>query len=262
MRFRAPTQLVVALAIVVIGAGALGAEYLLVKWYPIHRQAEADSLQKLLPYQNQSLGIEMGVAAGIYGKVQSIPDGVRIYRPEVFGPVPSLTIVAQPNPDGATDFSADLLAEWETAGATHSILGYSYQQTQINGRNTALIWQPRNHMTVITAHLISKQRILQVDCVPGATDQDIYVPACDATIHSIKLDATPPAPQGDGGPEIKPRPRMPGDKVLPAARRLPGLEQIAELCAPSHPLYKAAEVIVHRAVAALLERRSNLRRSV
>ena len=111
-------------------------------------------------------------------------------------------IASQPNPDGATEFSADLLAQWETYGATHSILGYVYQQTQINGRNAAVIRQPRNHMVVITAHLISAQRILQVDCVPGADDQDIYVPACDATVFSIKLDpsATPPLPPGDTAP--------------------------------------------------------------
>lgn len=207
MKFRAPTQLIVALAIILIGGGALGAEVLLVKWYPMHRQAVTEDLQKMLPYQNQNLGIEMQVSAGIYGKVQSIPDGVRIYRPQLFGPVPSLTIVSQPNPDGATDFSADLLAQWETAGASHSILGYVYQQTQINGRHAALIWQPQNHMTVITAHIISPQHILQVDCVPGADDQDIFVPACDATVHSIKLDAATLPPAGTTAPvEIKPRP--------------------------------------------------------
>jgi hypothetical protein len=202
MKFRASTQLVVALAIVIVGGGALGAEVLLVKWYPMHHEAVTDALQKMLPYQNPQLGLEMQVAAGIYGKVQDRPNGVRIYRPQVFGPVPELTIVSQPNPDGATEFPADLLAQWETYGATHSILGYVYQQTQINGRNAAVIRQPRNHMVVITAHLISAQRILQVDCVPGADDQDIYVPACDATVFSIKLDpsATPPPPPGDTAP--------------------------------------------------------------
>jgi hypothetical protein len=208
MKFRAPTQLVVALAIILIGGGALGAEVLLVKWYPMHRQAVIESLQNLLPYQNTKLGIEMKVAAGIYGKVQEIPDGVRIYRPQIFGPVPSLTIVALPNPDGATEFSADLLAQWETTGAYHSILGYVYQYTQINGRNAALIHQPQNHMTVLTAHLISSQRILQVDCVPGAEDQDIFVPACDETVYSIKLDAStlPPPPATDTAPvEVTPR---------------------------------------------------------
>jgi len=205
MKFRAPTQLVVALAIILIGGGALGAEVLLVKWYPMHRQAVTDALQKLLPYQNQKLGIEMGVAAGLYGKVQDLPDGVRIYRPQIFGPVPSLTIVSLPNPDGATEFSADLLAQWETAGASHSIMGYVYQQTQINGRNAALIHQPRNHMTVLTAHIISPQRILQVDCVPGADDQEIFVPACDATVYSIKLDGVPAPPVETAPVEIRPR---------------------------------------------------------
>jgi hypothetical protein len=206
MKFRASTQLIVALAIILIGGGALGAEVLLVKWYPIHKQAVTDALQKMLPYQNPKLGIEMEVAAGIYGKVQDIPDGVRIYRPQVFGPVPSLTIVSLPNPDGATEFSGDLLAQWETAGATHSILGYFYQHTQINGRNAALIHQPRNHMTVLTAHLISPQRILQVDCIPGADDQDIFVPACDSTVYSIKLDGVPPPPPTETAPvEVLPR---------------------------------------------------------
>jgi hypothetical protein len=226
MKFRASTQLIVALAIIVVGGGALGAEYVLVKWYPIHRQAVTESLQKMLPYANQSLGIDMQVAAGIYGKVQVIPDGVRIYRPEVFGPVPSLTIVSQSNPDGATDFSPDLLAQWETDGVTHHILGYFYDHTQINGRNAAVISQPKNQMTVLTAHLISKQRILQVDCAPGADDQDIYVPACRATINSIKLDATPPTPQGGRLPAVQPT-----AEVLPATllfRSIPAAEDATE----------------------------------
>ena len=220
MKLRVPTQLIVALAIVVIGGGALGGEYLLVKWYPIHKQAVSDALQKMLPYQNESLGIEMQVAAGLYGKVQAIPDGVRIYRPELFGPVPSLTIVSQPNPDDATDFPADLLAQWETFGANHSIPGYSYQHMQINGRNAAVISQPQSEMTVITVHLISQRRILQVDCIPGVVDQDIYVPACNATVHSIKLDAVPPTPQGDTEPgEARPQRKM----LLPAASLTPRL---------------------------------------
>jgi len=206
MKFRASTQLIVALAIIIVGGGALGAEVLLVKWYPVHKQAVTDTLQKMLAYQNPKLGLDMQVAAGIYGKVQDLSDGVRIYRPQVFGPVPSLTIVALPNPDGATEFSGELLAQWETAGATHSILGYFYQYTQINGRNAALIHQPRNHMTVLTAHIISPQRILQVDCVPGADDQDIFVPACDSTVYSIKLDGVPPPPPTSTAPvEIIPR---------------------------------------------------------
>jgi hypothetical protein len=228
MKFRAPTQLVVALAIIVIGGGAVGAEYVLVKWYPIHRQAVTESLQKMLPYENQSLGIDMQVAAGIYGKVQAIPDGVRIYRPEVFGPVPSLTIVSQPNPDGATEFSPDILARWETDGVTHHIPGYLYDpyQTQINGRNAAVISQIKNQMTVLTAHLISKQRILQVDCAPGVDDQDIYVPACRATINSIKLDATPPTPQGGSLPAVQPTAEL--LPAIPLFRSLPAAEDATE----------------------------------
>ncbi|HEY6292049.1 MAG TPA: hypothetical protein VI455_10900 [Terriglobia bacterium] len=195
MKLRLPTQLIVALAIVVVGGGALGGEYLLVRWYPQHQQNVMDAAQKLLPYRNDGLGLDMRVAAGIYGKVVDSPGGVRIYRPKLFGDGPSLTITSQPNPDGAVDFSQEILAQWETRGALQTIPRFRFEHTQINGRNAALVWQlaQKNEM-LLTAHLISPDRIIEVDCTPGMEDEDTYLQACDSTIHAINMTG-PPTPQ-------------------------------------------------------------------
>jgi hypothetical protein len=194
MAFRVPTQLVVALGIVLIGGGALFGEFVLVKWYPHHQQDVAEAAQKLLPYQNQELGIDMQVAAGIYGNVESVPGGVRIYRPKMFSKGPSLTIISQPNPDGAGQFSAQLLAEWEAAGANQNISRYSFEKTAINGRDAALVWQFKDVAMLVTAHIISPDRIIQADCTPGVEDENTYMQACDETLRSIKLagPSTPP----------------------------------------------------------------------
>ncbi len=194
MKFRLPTQAFVALGIVVIGVGVLLGEFVLVKWYPRHQADVADAAQKLLPYQNQELGIDMQVAAGIYGKVENVAGGVRIYRPKMFGNGPSLTIISQANPDGAAAFSAQLLAEWEAAGANQNIPRYSFEKTQINGRDAALVWQFKDVAMLVTAHIISPDRIIQADCTPGVEDENTYMQACDETLRSIKLagPSTPP----------------------------------------------------------------------
>ena len=204
-KLRLPTQLLVALVIVVVGGGALGGEYLLVRWYPQHRQNVMDDAQRLLPYRNDSLGIDMGVAAGIYGRVVDSPGGVRIYRPRLFGDGPSLTILSQPNPDGAADFSPQILAQWEARGAIQGIPRFRFEHTQINGRNAALVWQltHKNEM-LLTAHLISPDRILQVDCTPGVEDEDTYLPACDSTVHAINMTGPPTPQQTPALQEVKP----------------------------------------------------------
>lgn len=195
MKLRLPTQLIVALVIVVVGGGALGGEFLLVRWYPLHRQNVIDAAQKMLPYRNDALGIDMQVAAGLYGKVVDSPGGVRIYRPKVFGPEPSLTITSQPNPDGAADFSPQILADWEVQGALHGIPRYRFEHSQINGRNAALVWQlATNHRMLVTGHIISPERIIQADCSPGMEDEETYLQACDLTLRAIKL-AGAPTPQ-------------------------------------------------------------------
>lgn len=201
MKFRIPTQLIVALGIVIIGLGVLLGEYVLVKWYPLHQQNVADAAQKPLAYQNAGLGIDMQVAAGIYGKVQDVPGGVRIYRPKLLGNGPSLTIISQPNPDGAADFSAQVLAEWQALGANQNISRYSFEKTEINGRNAALVWQFKDIAMQMTAHIISPDRIIQADCTPGVEDENTYMQACDESLHSIKLAGSPTPPPLEMKPE-------------------------------------------------------------
>jgi hypothetical protein len=193
---RVPMQLIVALGILLVGAALLGGEYLLVKWYPAYRQHVADTTLKLLPYRNDGLGIEMQIAAGIYGKVESFLGGIRIYRPELFGTGPSVTITSQPNPDGAAAFSPQIMAQWEAMGADQGIPRYEFQRAQINGRDAALIWQLRGNAMLMTAHIISADRIIQADCTPGVEDETLYLQACDETLHSIKLAGPLPPPSG------------------------------------------------------------------
>ena len=84
-------QMKFALGIILIGGGALLAEYVLVKWYPYYQGYKANKVLAQLPYQNTSLGIDMQVAAGIYGKVEDFPGGVRIYRSHLFSQGPALS---------------------------------------------------------------------------------------------------------------------------------------------------------------------------
>jgi hypothetical protein len=213
MKLRMPIQLTVALGIILVGVGALGGEYVLVKWMPHHEQNVKDEVQRLLPYQNPGLGIDsMGVAAGIYGTVVDSPGGVRIYRKELLGGGPWLTITSQANPDGATDFSDQLLAQWQALGANLGILRYHFDHIQINEHNAAIVWQmQRNGQMLLTVHLISPERILQVECSPGVEDEITYTEACEATAKSIHLAGPPlPPPQEpqlyDLTPKKRPRP--------------------------------------------------------
>jgi hypothetical protein len=183
------TQLIVALAIVLAGGGALGGEYLLVKWLPRHKQDVKDAAQQLLPYQNLGLGIEsMGVPAGLYSTVVDTPGGVRIYRTKFLGGGPWLTMTSQANPEGATDFSDDLLAQWEAIGANIGIMRYHFDHIQSNGHNIAIVWQlQRNNQMLMTAHLISADGILQMECSPGVEDEITYTEACESSAKSVKL---------------------------------------------------------------------------
>ena len=196
LKRRLPPQLSVALAIIVIGGGALGAEYWIVKWYPVYRQHVADTTLKMLPYRCDALGVELQVAAGIYGKVENVAGGVRIYRPKLFVGDPALTIIAQPNPDRATEFSPQLMAQWEAQGANESIPRYSFEHAKINSRDAAVIWQWKDRAMLMTAHVISPDRILQADCTPGGEDESLYLEACEASLRSLKLEGPLPAQPG------------------------------------------------------------------
>jgi hypothetical protein len=202
------TQLWLLLVIVLGGAGALGAEYFLVKWYPRHQQKVADEVLTLLPYRNGNLGVEMQVAAGIYGKVEGFPGGVKIYRPKFWSVGPSLTITSQPNPDNAAEFSPQILAKWESQGAIEEIPRYHFERTKINSRDAVLISQPRDRTMLLTAHVISPERVVEADCTPGLADEDLYMQACQRSVETMKVAGPePPPPEQPQLIDIRPRHR-------------------------------------------------------
>src|SRR5574337_1195598 len=196
------------LGIILIGGGALAAEYILVKWYPYYQGYKANKVLEALPYQNASLGIDMQVAAGIYGKVDDFPGGVRIYRSHLFIRGPALIITSQSNPNSADEFSPQLLANWETAGTYQKIPDYRFEHMKIQGRDAVMIWQSAEHAKVlpaisfdvssaenpqlVTAHIISPDHLVQVNCRPGSGDPPLFLQACEDSIRSIKVSGPPP----------------------------------------------------------------------
>lgn len=200
-------QAKVAIGIIVIGGAAILTEYLLVKWYPYYEGIRADKALKLLPYQNKDLGIEMKVAAVLYGKVEDFPGGVKIYRSPLFSKGPQLIITSQPNPDNSDTFSPQLLAKWETAGTYQNIPGYQFDHTKIEGRDAALIWRSSEHAPLLpaisfssnvgspdllTAHIISPDHIVQANCKPGSSDNSLDMKACEESIKTIKVSGPMP----------------------------------------------------------------------
>ncbi len=195
MKFQLPTQLIVLIVIVAVGGGGLVGEYFLVRWYPIHEQHVAEKTLRLWPYRNDSLDISMQIAAGIYGRVENFPGGVRIRRWKLFGPGPSLTITTQPNPDGAFEFSPQILARWQAQGVTDNLPDYNFEHVKINNRDAAIIWQRKGRIMFETAYVISPERIIEAACSPGAeTDENLYLQACDETLHTIQVAGPQPSP--------------------------------------------------------------------
>jgi hypothetical protein len=204
MKKEIPMQLSVGLGIVILGGLLVGGEYLLVKWWPRHKQHVAEETLKLLPYRNDALGVTMQVAAGIYGKVDTFPDGAKIYRPKFWSVGPSLTLTTQPNPDKASEFTPQLLAQWETRGTYEEIPRYTFDRTNIQGRDAVLIWFYRDRAMWVTAHIISPDRIVEADCTTGHSDETLYVQACEESLRTIQVAGPPPpAPKPPGVLELK-----------------------------------------------------------
>ena len=196
MAKRISTQFIVALGILLIGGGVVGGEYFLVRWYPGHKQRVAEGTLVMRPYHNDALGLDMQVAQGIFGKVESIPGGVKFSRFKFLSTGPSLTITAQPNPDKSFEFSPYLLAKWQTLGVTEDLPRYNFQRVQINKRDAALIWELKDHFMWETAHIMSPDRIVEAKCSPGSEDEALYLKACDESLRSIQLaGAFPPEPE-------------------------------------------------------------------
>ncbi len=186
-------QRTVTYILLVAGAIILGGEYFLVRWYPGHKQRVADAALELLPYQNDGLGIQMKVAAGIYGKVEVYPGGIEIYRPSLFEKGPSITLTTQANTTGFSMFSPQTLADWETAGVQNELSGYDFEHLTINNRDAVMIWQymPQTQSMQVTARIMAPDRILQAVCDTGNADQAVYTPACDESLKSIVLAGPP-----------------------------------------------------------------------
>jgi len=192
MKNGVPMQLIFAVGVVVIGGGFLAAEYFLVKWYPRYQQQVNEQTLKLLPYRNDALGIQMQVAAGIYGRVESFPGGVRIFRPRLLGDGPSLTITSEPNPGRASEFSPQVLAVWQTDGVQKGIPRYGFEHTAIMNRDAVLIWQSKDHIMVLTARVISPDRMVEADCSVGSESEALFMAGCDESVRTLKVAGPEP----------------------------------------------------------------------
>ncbi len=193
-----PMQFIVGLLILLLGGGFLFFEFVVVKWYPVYKQQVEERTLAPAPYKNDSLGIEMQVAAGIYGRVDTFPGGVKIYRPKFMSIGPSLIVTVQPNPDQSFEFTPQILAKWQSAGVQEEIFRYNFDHTQIEGRDAALVWQLKDRLMYVTAHIMSPERIVQADCTPGKADEALFLKACEQTLRSIKV-AGPMPPQPEQG---------------------------------------------------------------
>jgi len=209
MKREISTQLLVALGIVLLGAGILAGEYFLVKWYPRHQQRVQEEALKLLPYRNDSLGIEMQVAAGLYGDVENFPGGVRITRPKFWSIPPSLTITSQPNPDGTFEFSPQILAKWQTQGTYEDIPRYHFEHTRINNRDAILIWQYKDRAMLLTVRVISSERLIEMYCTPGREDEELFMQACESSVHTLKVAGPEPPPPAPPVLELAPPAKRP-----------------------------------------------------
>ena len=200
-----PSQLILAVSILIIGAGLVGGEYLLVKWYPGHQQRVSEVTLKQRPYHDDSLGIDLQIADGLYGNVETFPGGVKISRSKFWSIGPSLTITSQPNPDQTFEFSPEVLATWESKGAVEELPLYHLERTKINNRDAMLIRQLKGRIMHLTARIMCRERIIEADCSPGGEDEVLYMEACDETLRTIKVaGAEPPPPPSPGVVELSP----------------------------------------------------------
>ena len=205
MKKKIPSQLILAVSILIIGGGLVGGEYLVVKWYPGHRQRVSDETLKQRPYHNDALGVDMQIAEGLYGNAETFPNGVKISRSKFWSVGPSLTITSQPNPDQTWEFSAEVLAKWESRGVNEDLPLYHVEHTKINNRDAMMIRELRGRYMHLTARIICKDRIVEADCSPGAEDETLYLDACDQTLRSLKV-AGPEPPPAPGVVELSPTP--------------------------------------------------------
>jgi hypothetical protein len=206
MKKKLPSQLILAISILIIGGGLIGGEYLLVKWYPGHRQRVREEILKPRPYHDDSLGIDIQIADGLTGKVETFPGGVKITHSVFWSVGPSLTITSQPNPDQTWEFSPEVLAKWESRGAVEDLPLYHLEHAKINNRDAMLIRQLKGRYMHLMARIICQERIIEADCSCGGEDEVLYMEACDETLRTIKVaGAEPPPPPAPGVIELSPK---------------------------------------------------------
>lgn len=192
MKREIPAQLLVGLSILLVGGALIGVEFIWVRLAPVHKARVAEETLKLLPFHSDALGLDMQVAAGFYGKVESFPGGTKIYKPQFFGAAPSIMITSEPNPDHSTEFSPQDLAVWETDGVTKNIPRYHFDVTTINDRNAVMIRQLTTRGMLLTARVISPEHTVVAACSTGGGDQVLLLDACEESLHSIKLTGSQP----------------------------------------------------------------------
>ncbi len=199
MKLKISPQLAFGLGVLIVGGAWLSFEYVLAKWYPRYNLARQEAAMNLLPYQNGRLGIQMEVAACIYGKVQDFPGGVKIYRSGLMSAGPTLTITSEANPGQSDQFSPQLLARWETRGDYRDIPEYRFDPSPIEGRNAAMIWQGQGPGMLITAHIISPAYIVRADCSTGGSNVSLYAQACEASLRTLLVAGPPTRPKTPPG---------------------------------------------------------------
>jgi len=207
MKREIPFQLIVGIAIILIGGGVLGGEYYLVNWMPHHKQQVREETLKRLPYKNDKLGVELEIASGLYGRVEEFVGGVRILRPKFWSIAPALTITSRPNPDGTFEFDPKVLAKWQTDGTYADLPRYHFSHTKINNREAVLIWQYKDRAMLLTTRVISSERIIEMFCTPGREDEDLYMQACEETVHTLKVVGPEPPPPAQPVLELTSPPR-------------------------------------------------------
>jgi hypothetical protein len=209
MKKEIPFQLIVGLGIILIGGGVLAGEYFLVKWLPHHQQHVREETLRRTPYKNEKLGIEIEVAAGFLGRVEEFAGGVRMTRPKFWSIAPSLTITSQPNPEGTFEFDPKVLAKWQTEGTYAELPRFHFSRTKINNRDAVLIWQYKDRAMLLTARVISPARLVEIYCTPGREDEDLYMQACEETVHTLKVAGPEPPPPQEPVLELTAPPRRP-----------------------------------------------------
>ena len=187
-------QWIVGLSILVIGGAVLLGEYYLVKWLPKHHAAQEEEVLKPVSYTNQQLGVTIQIASGLTGETEDFAGGVRISHPKFMGIGPSITITSRPNPDGTFEFSPQALAKWQTDDVYMNIPRYSFEHVQIQNRDAVLIEQYKNRAMLLTARVITPQRIIEINCTPGQEDETLFMKACYQSVRTLTVEGPEPPP--------------------------------------------------------------------